>query len=94
MLNNKKVIVVTGSSTCIGYETCLALANNGYLTYATMRDIKKSKEIEIEKITHDKNLQIKIIEMDVDNDNSVKNAIEKIINDNGQIDILINMFFR
>ena len=92
MLDNKKVTVVTGSSTGIGYETCLALASNGYLTYASMRDIKKSKEIE--KITHDKNLKIKIIEMDVDNDNSIKNAIEKIINDNGQIDILINIFFR
>jgi short-subunit dehydrogenase len=88
MINNKKVAVVTGSSTGIGYETCLALAHNGYLTYATMRNIKKSKEIE--KIIHDKNLQIKIIEMDVDKDDSVKNAIEKIIDENKQIDILVN----
>ena len=80
MVKNKKVAVVTGSSTGIGYETCLALAHNGYLTYATMRDTKKSKEIE--KIIHDKNFQIKIIEMDVDNDDSVKNAIEKIIDEN------------
>jgi short-subunit dehydrogenase len=53
-----------------------------------MRDIKKSKIIE--KIIHDKNVQIKIIEMDVDNDDSVKNAIKKIIDENGQIDILVN----
>ena len=89
MFNNKKVAVVTGSSTGIGFETCLALAHEGYLTYATMRDTKKSKEIE--RITHhDKNLQIKIIEMDVDKDDSVKNAIEKIIDENGRIDILVN----
>ena len=46
MFNNKKVAVVTGSSTGIGFETCLALAKNGYLTYATMRDLKKTERIE------------------------------------------------
>jgi short-subunit dehydrogenase len=88
MFNNKKVAVVTGSSTGIGFETCLALAKNGYLTYATMRDLKKTERIE--RIAHDKNLQIKIIEMDVNKDDSVKNAIEKIIDENRQIDILVN----
>src|SRR6476661_707876 len=88
MFNNKKVAVVTGSSTGIGFETCLALAKNGYFTYATMRDLKKSERIE--RIAHDKNLQIKIIEMDVNKDESVKNAIEKIIDENRQIDILVN----
>ena len=31
---NQKVAIVTGSSTGIGYETSLALARNGFLTYA------------------------------------------------------------
>ncbi|MGN6560855.1 MAG: SDR family oxidoreductase [Candidatus Nitrosocosmicus sp.] len=88
MINNKKVAVVTGSSTGIGYETCLSLAQNGYITYATMRDLKKSKKIE--KIAHENNLSIKIVEMDVDKDESVKKAIENIIDKNGQIDILVN----
>lgn len=44
MINNKKVAVVTGSSTGIGYETCLALAHMDYLTYATMRNIKNLKK--------------------------------------------------
>lgn len=42
----KKVAVVTGSSTGIGLETSLALARNGFLTCATMRDLKKSVETE------------------------------------------------
>jgi NAD(P)-dependent dehydrogenase (short-subunit alcohol dehydrogenase family) len=33
--SNHKVDVVTGSSTGIGYEISLALARNGFLTYAT-----------------------------------------------------------
>jgi NAD(P)-dependent dehydrogenase (short-subunit alcohol dehydrogenase family) len=36
-----KVAVVTGSST----ETSLALARNGFLTYATMRNLNKAENI-------------------------------------------------
>ncbi len=44
-----------------------------------MRNIQKSKEIE--RITQQESLLIKIVEMDVDdNDNSVKTTIEKINN--------------
>ena len=88
MSKNQKVAVVTGSSTGIGYETSLALANNGYFTYATVRDTQKSKEIE--RIAHVKNIPLKIIEMNVDNDNSVKDTIEKITSEYGRIDILVN----
>jgi NAD(P)-dependent dehydrogenase (short-subunit alcohol dehydrogenase family) len=77
MSKNQKVAVVTGSSTGIGFETSLMLARNGYFTYATMRIIQKSKEIE--GIAQQENLPIRIVEMDVDNDNSVKTTIEKII---------------
>ena len=38
----EKVAIVTGSSTGIGFETSLALAREGYITYATMRDVKKA----------------------------------------------------
>src|ERR687896_417173 len=82
------VAVVTGSSTGIGFETSLMLARNGYFTYATIRDIQKSKEIE--RIAHQENLPIRIVEMDVDNDNSVKMTIEKIISERNRIDILVN----
>jgi NAD(P)-dependent dehydrogenase (short-subunit alcohol dehydrogenase family) len=34
--SNQKVAVVTGSSSGIGFETSLALARNGFMTYATI----------------------------------------------------------
>ena len=37
----EKVAIVTGSSSGIGFETALALAKEGYFTYATMRDTTK-----------------------------------------------------
>ena len=42
----EKVALVTGSSSGIGLETVLALARDGYETYASMRDVKKSAELE------------------------------------------------
>ena len=40
---SKKVAVVTGSSSSIGFEISLLLARNGLFTYATMRNLEKSK---------------------------------------------------
>ncbi len=87
-IGKSKVALVTGSSTGIGYETCLALARNSFVTCATMRDKKKSRDLE--RIARNENLQIKIIEMDVDIDRSVYEAIEKITTEFGKIDILVN----
>ena len=41
----KKVALVTGSSSGIGFETSLALARNGFYTFATMRNISKGEKI-------------------------------------------------
>jgi len=49
---------------------------------------KKSKGLE--RIARNENLQIKIIEMDVNIDRSVYEAIEKITTEFGKIDILVN----
>lgn len=39
--NSKKVALVTGSSSGIGLETSLTLAENNYRTYATMKKLYK-----------------------------------------------------
>jgi len=84
----EKVALVTGSSSGIGYETSLALAREGYFTYATMRDLKK--EAVIKKIAEEENLPLKVIELDVDNDDSVQNTVETIIEEKQRIDVLVN----
>ena len=86
--SNQKVAVVTGSSTGIGYETSLILARNGFLIYATMRNLNKSESIE--SITTKENLPIHIKQLDVTDDTSVKNAVEAISSETGRIDILVN----
>jgi NAD(P)-dependent dehydrogenase (short-subunit alcohol dehydrogenase family) len=86
--SNKKVAVVTGSSTGIGYETSLILARNGFLTYATMRNLNKSENIK--SVATKENLSIRIKQLDVTDDVSVKNAIQSISSEAGHIDVLVN----
>ena len=84
----EKVAVITGTSSGIGFETALALAREGYHTYATMRDITKSDKIkEIEK---KESLKIDVLELDVDNEDSAKTAIQQILEQKQRIDVLVN----
>jgi NAD(P)-dependent dehydrogenase (short-subunit alcohol dehydrogenase family) len=83
-----RVAVVTGSSTGIGYETSLTLARNGFLTYATMRNLNKSENIK--SVATKENLPIQIKQLDVTDDVSVKNAIQAISSEAGRIDVLVN----
>jgi NAD(P)-dependent dehydrogenase (short-subunit alcohol dehydrogenase family) len=84
----EKVAVVTGTSSGIGFETALALAREGYYTYATMRDTTKSDKIK--ELGKKDNLKIDVLELDVDNENSVKTAIQKILDQKQRIDVLVN----
>jgi NAD(P)-dependent dehydrogenase (short-subunit alcohol dehydrogenase family) len=88
MSGNQKVSVVTGSSSGIGYETALILARNGFKTYATMRNIEKG--VSLNSIAEKENLFIKIVQLDVTDQSSVKNAVETIHDESGKIDVLIN----
>jgi len=84
----EKVAVVTGTSSGIGFETALALAREGYYTYATMRDTTKSDKIK--ELGKKDNLNIDVLELDVDDENSVKTAIQKILEQKQRIDVLVN----
>ena len=84
----EKVALVTGSSSGIGLETALALARDGYHTFASMRDTKKSAELE--NAAKKENLSIDIIQLDVDKEESIVSAIKKIMEDTGRLDVLVN----
>src|SRR5207253_8836070 len=86
--SNDKVAVVTGSSSGIGYETSLMLARNGFLTYATMRNLNKSENIKLAATKE--NLPIHIHQLDVTDDVSVKNTVQAILSETGRIDLLVN----
>jgi NAD(P)-dependent dehydrogenase (short-subunit alcohol dehydrogenase family) len=86
--SNKIIAAVTGSSSGIGLETALLLARYGFQTYATMRNLKKSQNIT--KIANAENLPLTVIQLDVNDDRSVKDAISQIVAENKRIDVLVN----
>lgn len=78
----KKVVLLTGASSGIGRETAKLLAQNGYLVYAAARRIDRIKDLEL--------LGIKPIFLDVADDASMIEAVQKILIIEKRIDILIN----
>ncbi|MDQ6723692.1 MAG: SDR family oxidoreductase [Thermoproteota archaeon] len=88
MTANQKIAVVTGSSSGIGYEISLILARNNFTTYATMRNLQKSSYLK--SIAEEEKLPLHFVQLDVTDENSTRNAIEKIHDESGRIDVLVN----
>ena len=86
--NRQKVAIVTGSSSGIGYATSLMLARNGFYTYASARNIDKSANLQL--IADAERLPLKLIKLDVTDDSSVNDAVEKIVSEKGRINVLVN----
>jgi len=83
-----KVALVTGSSSGIGLETSLALARDGYRTFASMRNTGKATELQ--EAAKKENLSIEVIELDVDKEDSIVSAVKKVMSEAGRIDVLVN----
>ncbi len=83
-----EVALITGCSSGIGYETALMLARNGFHTFATMRNTKKSDSLE--EIIKKERLDLNIRELDVNDDTSLENTINCIKREANRIDVLIN----
>src|ERR671938_621232 len=87
-INKTKIAIVTGSSSGIGFETSLLLARNGFFTYATMRNTAKSNKIN--ELNQKERLPVEVLRLDVTDNKSVNEAIEKVANEQGRIDVLVN----
>ncbi len=78
----KKIILITGASSGIGESTAKLLNQKGFIVYAAARRLEKMKTLA--------DLGIKILSMDVTEDQSMQQGIDKIIKEEGSIDVLIN----
>lgn len=88
MASNQKVSVITGTSSGIGHEIALTMARNGFLTYATMRNPEKGENLK--SLAEKEKLPLRIEQLDVSDDRSVKNAIQSIMAEANRIDVLVN----
>lgn len=79
-----KTVLITGSNSGIGLATSIHLAKKGFFVYATMRNIIKKPNI----FNNYKN--IKVLQLDLTDENTMIKCIDQIIKDGGRIDVLIN----
>lgn len=82
------VILITGSSTGIGYAAAETLARNGHTVYATMRNPQRSPQLQ--QVADDNDLPINILPLDVTDDQSVESAVNLVLSKEGSIDVLVN----
>lgn len=87
-MKSKRTVLVTGCSSGIGLATCHVLSRNNFMTYGTVRNLSKAKKIQ--DLINRENLSLKILRLDVNDNQSIKLAVKKILTDTGRIDVLIN----
>lgn len=75
----QKVVFITGASSGLGLAAASALSEQGHVVYGSSRDIKRLQGVTFHPV-----------EMEVTDDTSVQNAVEKIRKAEGHIDVLIN----
>ncbi len=81
-------VLITGTSTGIGFATALAFGRAGHRVAATMRN--PSRAPELANLAARDHLPITVSAMDVDADASVTEAIGRIEREIGPIDVLVN----
>lgn len=84
----KKNVLITGTSTGVGFESAVLFAQKGYKVYASMRNTKKSLALQ-EKIEAE-NLDIDIVTLDVTDAKTITEAVNFILEKDNKIDLLIN----
>jgi len=81
-----KVVLITGCSSGIGLLTAVLLAKNNYKVYATVRNPEKATELQKQLA----NTSAEILPLDVTQEDSIHDAVQKILEKENKIDILIN----
>ena len=87
-MKSKGTVLVTGCSSGIGLATCHVLSRNNFMTYGTVRNLSKAKKIQ--DLINKESLPLKILHLDVNDNQSIKLAVKRILSDTGRLDVLIN----
>ncbi len=76
----KKVILITGASSGFGYELAKDLALKNHIVYGVARRKEKLEDL--------KQFGVNVAKVDVLNDDDIENIVNRIIMENGKIDIV------
>jgi NAD(P)-dependent dehydrogenase (short-subunit alcohol dehydrogenase family) len=88
-----KTILVTGASSGFGAMTVRTLADAGHLVYAGIRDTAGRNQAAVDDAAayaKDKSVQLRTVELDVSDQQSVDAGIARILADTGRIDVVVH----
>lgn len=77
-----QVILITGATSGIGFQTAKFLAEQGHTVYGAGRRVDKLNML--------KDVGVKSVQMDVTTEKSMQSAVHYILKQEGKIDVLIN----
>ena len=81
-MKSNKVILLTGASSGIGYDTAVALAQQGHKVYAAARRVERMEPL--------RQYGIVPLKMDVTDEASIQEGVKTLLDAEGRIDVLIN----
>ena len=82
MEQNNKVILITGASSGIGFDTARTLARQGHKVYAAARRVELMEPL--------KSYGVKVLRMDVTEQASMAAGVQAVLDAEGRIDVLVN----
>lgn len=84
----EKVILITGTSTGLGINIAVQAAKAGHKVYATMRNL--AKRAALDEAVKAAGAQIEVLQLDVQDSDSINAAVDQTIAKEARIDVLIN----
>jgi NAD(P)-dependent dehydrogenase (short-subunit alcohol dehydrogenase family) len=82
------VSVVTGANSGIGRATALHLARQGHDVYGTVRNVDKAAKLRA--MADEAGVAVRLVELDIAEDESVSRGFATILDQAGQVDVLVN----
>ena len=85
-----KIVIITGSSSGIGYEAARVLANKEAKVIVAVRNLEKGVKAKEKILNQNENADIEVMKIDLSDLSSVKSFAEEFVNKYDKLDILIN----
>lgn len=85
-----KVVIVTGSSSGIGYEAARVLANKNAKVIIAVRNLEKGEKAKAKILAQNENADLLVMQIDLSDLSSVKSFAEEFNQKFNKLDILIN----